>query len=74
MKAQNRRALYGRLTANLRFESGNHCRSSVLLTDAESSPANLYFFLFFCYLADHCQRQPEQFSASLFRILPALSQ
>jgi hypothetical protein len=36
MKAQNCRGLDGRLAANVRSESGNYCRSTVQLTDAQS--------------------------------------
>jgi hypothetical protein len=36
IKAQSCRALHGRLTANLRSESGNYCRSTVQLTDAQT--------------------------------------
>jgi hypothetical protein len=36
MKSQSCRTLYGHLTANLASESGNYCRSTALLTDAQS--------------------------------------
>ena len=36
MGAQGCRTLYRRGTAKVRFESGNYCRSTALLTDAQS--------------------------------------
>lgn len=39
LKVQSCRAFYGRLTANSRSESGNYCRSTVLLSDAQAQSA-----------------------------------
>ena len=39
LRAQSCGAFYGRLTANLRSESGNYCRSTVLLSDAQAQSA-----------------------------------